>query len=99
MNKGSNCEPAHQMDSSILLLHIQAFSYIFIYYFQFDPVTQPIPGAQPRTTPAYNARFWHMNTFIVFALACNLIILIFYTTDGMMKSAAIEASGIENEVD
>ena len=35
-----------------------------------------------------------MNTFIVMALACNLINLIFYAVDGMMKSATIEASGI-----
>jgi signal transduction histidine kinase/CheY-like chemotaxis protein len=35
-----------------------------------------------------------MNTFIVMALACNLVNLIYYMADGMMKSAAIEGSGI-----
>jgi signal transduction histidine kinase len=34
-----------------------------------------------------------MNTFIVFAMGCNLLNLIYYATDGMMKSATIEASG------
>ena len=35
-----------------------------------------------------------MNTFIVFALACNLLNLIYYAADGMTKSATIEGSGI-----
>ena len=35
-----------------------------------------------------------MNTFIVLAACCNLANLIYYLADGMMKSAAIEASGI-----
>jgi signal transduction histidine kinase/ActR/RegA family two-component response regulator len=40
------------------------------------------------------ARFWHMNIFIVLAVACNFLNLIYYVHDGMMKSAFIEASGI-----
>jgi CheY-like chemotaxis protein/nitrogen-specific signal transduction histidine kinase len=35
-----------------------------------------------------------MNTFIVLAIFCNLLNLLYYGTDGMTKSAVIEASGI-----
>jgi signal transduction histidine kinase/CheY-like chemotaxis protein len=35
-----------------------------------------------------------MNTFIVLAIGCNLLNLLYYAADGMMKSAAIEGSGI-----
>ncbi len=35
-----------------------------------------------------------MNTFIVLAIGCNLINLVYYASDGMMKSATIEGSGI-----
>ncbi len=35
-----------------------------------------------------------MNTFIVLAIAVNLLNLLYYSTDGMTRSAVIEASGI-----
>ena len=50
--------------------------------------------AVPRPTPTTLARFWHMNTFIVLAIGCNLINLLYYAVDGMTKSALLEATGI-----
>lgn len=35
-----------------------------------------------------------MNTFIVLAIGCNLINLLYYAVDGMTKSALLEATGI-----
>ena len=54
----------------------------------------PNNQALPRSTPSSYARFWQMNTFIVLAMGCNLINFVYYAADGMMKSAAIEVSGI-----
>jgi signal transduction histidine kinase len=56
---------------------------------------EPIKNqAVSRPTPTTLARFWHMNTFIVLAIGCNLINLLYYAMDGMTKSALVEATGI-----
>ncbi len=55
---------------------------------------QPKETTLSPVTPRLGARFWAMNTFIVLAIGCNLINLIYYAADGMMKSATIEGSGI-----
>ena len=47
-----------------------------------------------RSTPTARARFWQLNTFIVLAMACNTINLVYYLADGMTKSATVEGCGI-----
>src|SRR6201999_4072353 len=63
-----------------------AYTAIFIYigslYIQYRFV-EPIKNqAVSRPTPTTLARFWHMNTFIVLAIGCNLINLLYYAVDG-----------------
>lgn len=57
-------------------------------------LTQATSRDQPHATPSSRARFWHMNIFIVLAIGCNFINLIYYLSDRMELSAAIETSGI-----
>jgi signal transduction histidine kinase len=47
-----------------------------------------------RSTPTPRARFWQLNTFIVLAMACNSINLVYYLLDGMTKSATVEGCGV-----
>jgi signal transduction histidine kinase len=47
-----------------------------------------------RSTPTARVRFWQLNTFIVLAMACNTINLVYYLLDGMTKSATVEGCGI-----
>jgi signal transduction histidine kinase len=47
-------------------------------------------SARPRSY----SKFWKLNTFIVLAMGCNLINLLYYAADGMTRSAAIEGIGI-----
>jgi signal transduction histidine kinase len=52
-----------------------------------NPISQSAPaGAQ--------SQFWKLNTFIVLAMGCNLVNLLYYYHDGMLKSAGIELVGI-----
>jgi len=48
----------------------------------------------PEAAAASKAQFWKLNTFIVLAMGCNLINLLYYYHDGMKDSAAIELAGI-----
>jgi signal transduction histidine kinase/CheY-like chemotaxis protein len=45
-------------------------------------------------TAGSKAQFWKLNTFIVLAMGCNLINLLYYLRDGMLKSAGVELVGI-----
>jgi signal transduction histidine kinase len=49
---------------------------------------QPLWQSNPK------AKFWQLNTFIVLAMCCNGINLLYYFADGMTNSAMIEACGI-----
>ena len=52
----------------------------------------PPSTSSPPVKPSH--KFWRLNAFIVLAIICNLINLIYYSADGMMQSAAIELAGI-----
>lgn len=47
----------------------------------------------PFHAPAHRNKFWQLNTFIVLAMACNAINLLYDVYDGMTWSAVIEAIG------
>ena len=52
-----------------------------------NPISQEATGSS-------QAQFWKLNTFIVLAMGCNLINLLYYLHDAMLKSAGIELAGI-----
>ena len=57
-------------------------------------MSKPTVKVNPPVATASNARFWHLNVFIILAIGCNFINFIYYAIDGMERSACIEACGV-----
>jgi signal transduction histidine kinase/CheY-like chemotaxis protein len=56
------------------------------------PAPSPAPASAPAAAP--KRRFWQLNTFIVLAICCNAINLIYDLFDRMKYSSLIELAGI-----